>query len=492
MARRLAALSAMLGGGAGIVAAPAATTAHAATGPSVTFTAAIPAELAGGAWELSTSTLYPAQSIMLASGQLGDHVTTVSTEIAATAALIDGGSNEFSLHVVRPIDDSHAWAGGTVEGLTPSEIAAGGQVTMTLHLDQVPLIPTSAAQQSSTASARSVSTPISSTTSAISAAAPAHGTLFQAPTKSALPHPRSGPTYLAPSTSATSLAPSPSCTTATCGQTSTSVTSFGCNGLSNSSHDCILDSQDIHGVQTFRGYSAHVAGEDQTFDVQQSNTDKMDNGYRVQAGPFSGSGNTSISNGSGSDTTWPVRGYCWAGVNDDPNGCALDGSLATFGNDSWRWEKHLFQLCSGLAGCQASTYEVLYDNTYDGGTIVGTEDTTGYYALPSQIKANQKGSWAPYLPGARVSLWLQRTSAYGDASAVNVSYPDAYSSATFNSSETYQTYQKVVNSHNFMTINFLGDFYRYDNGQSPWQAEFWSCDWAPGWTGGAPCYQNGA
>lgn len=246
-------------------------------------------------------------------------------------------------------------------------------------------------------------------------------------------------------------------------------------------------------MQTFRGYSAHVAGEDQTFDVVQSNTDKMDNGYRVSGGPFSVSGSTSISNQTGSDTVWPIRGYCWAGTTD-PNGCASDGSQSEFGNDSWRWEKHFLTICGGAFGafCSSSTYESLYDNVYDGGTIDGSADTTGYYALPSQIKSGSKGDWAPYLPGAKVTLWLQRTSAYGNAFDVNVNFPDSAGSASFSASENYESNNKVTNHHEFMTINFLGDFYRYDNNQSPWQAEFWSCDWAVGWTGGAPCLVNGS
>lgn len=471
----------VLPGAAGIVLAAQAA-------PSVTFTAAIPSELAGGAWALASSTLLPAKSVMLASGQLTAGATSLTTVIGSAAALVPGGTNEFSLHVVRPIDGSHAWAGGAVEGLTPDQIVSGPQVALTLHLDKVATTPLS--EQQFTTSSSAAQAP-SQSPAATTGAPPAQKELFQPPVRSNVPQPPTGPAYVASPTSSSS--PTQSCVAANaCGQsTPVAVDASNCSpGLGT--FDCIVDAQDIHGVGTFRGYSAHVAGEDQTFDVQQSNTDQMDNGYRASIGPFSIGGHSSISNGTGSDTTWPVRGYCWNGTTD-PNGCAADGSLSTFGIDSWRWEKHLFSSCDPIGqSCSTSVYESLYDRTYDGGTIVGYVDTSGYYALPSQIKAGQKGSWAPYLPGARVSLWLQRSWAYGDAADVSVSYPDSYGSTTFSSAENYQTDEKVTNTHAFMTINFLGDFYRYDNGQSPWQAEFWSCDWAPGWTGGAPCYANGS
>jgi hypothetical protein len=441
----------------------------------VTFTAAIPPSLASGYWELSTTA--GAASVLLQAGQLGPSSTQLTVTVPSTAAAVPGGDGQFILHVVKPIDSSSGVAGGYVTGLSPAEIASGIVVDASLHIDQVPLMSVAEAMGSTGGSAPTGTPMQSFSITAGTARVPA------------LPgEGGSAPAATASTDSTSSLPVQPCASTNSCGSASTAAVG-SCSSTSLFSEDCVVDQRSISGVTTFRGYSAQVAGSDNTFDVQNQNSDQMTEGYRASAGGFSVSGSDSVANTMGFDDQWPTRGSCWVGYPSDPNGCDNDGSRSTFGQDTWTWEKHAHI----FLGATASTYEILYDSSYDGGTGWGNDDTSNYYKDPAKIKANAYGHWGEYQPGSITTTYLQRTSAYSNAAGVSVSFPDAYSSATFESSETYQTYQKVTNRDALQHYAWMGPFYRYDNGQSTWQASFWSCELAVGYTttSGNPCWASG-
>ena len=450
-----------------------------------TFRSSIGPELSGASWMLINTNPVTNSTSILAQGTLSAADTVLSVQIPITQLSQFGAGSQYILHALRPLSANSGWSGGYITGLTPNQIQAGiREVDAHLHLDRVTLnaqntSPNPAVVQTTGVTGQpEVGTSPSS--KVFSPAAP--GTNTAPPEQSSF-----SATY------AGSTLPVQSCVAQNrCGTAAQIPSTPSCRGL-GSGWDCIVDSKEIYGVFTFRGYAAKVAGADNTFDVQQYNTDSVTEGYRASAGPFSVSGSTSMSSSMGSDEIWPTNGSCWTGYPADPNGCAPDGSLSEFGYDTWRWEKHAETYCGNVFACANVTYEVLYDEVYDGGTQSGYWDTTNYYRDPNQVQAGQAGNWTAFLAGSTDVTYLTRSWSYDNAAAVSVSATDAYSSTTFEASETYQTSQKVVNRNVLQANPWQGTYLRYDNGQAPWQAEFWTCWLAGGYssTSGNPCWAAG-
>ena len=80
---------------------------------------------------------------------------------------------------------------------------------------------------------------------------------------------------------------------------------------------------------------------------------------------------------------------------------------------------------------------------------------------------------------------------------MTIDFPESMGAAAFESTMAHQRTEKVTNVMNLRGpdsgLEFMGWFYRYDgNHPLDWSWEYWSCEWAPGWTGGDSCLEAGA
>lgn len=260
--------------------------------------------------------------------------------------------------------------------------------------------------------------------------------------------------------------------------------------------DKVLAARDIVGVAAFRGWWGRSQGVRNVFKVETGTTQRWQNGYRASAGAFGVSGTTdryvAKDNGGGQADTWPQRGDCWdpPAPGDDPV-CSFIGFDTAYGRDTWRWEKHqhVNPACS-FATCVPFIYEEEHLNQrfYVGGTEQpGHFGPVSYYYKPSEIRAGQLGNWARYLPGSQLDTFLNTAVEYSNSASFSVSESESFTGeVSFTSSMVHQRSAKVTTTQKFRPANelaFMDGYYRYDGNHSFFQWEYWSCEWAPGWSG---------
>ncbi len=88
---------------------------------------------------------------------------------------------------------------------------------------------------------------------------------------------------------------------------------------------------------------------------------------------------------------------------------------------------------------------------------------------------------------------------------MSINFPSSYGGATWSSNVVDQAYNKIGNAYHFRGpgsgLPWMGYYYDYDGNHSPWQYEYWSCEFAPGWIGATTqsqvfqgttqCWENG-
>jgi len=260
--------------------------------------------------------------------------------------------------------------------------------------------------------------------------------------------------------------------------------------------DCVVDcpngdvlaSKNIVGVRAFRGWSHNIHGARGGFEVETSAVQKWQSASRASATAFNVNGGVertvSRSNGAGIADRWPQLGD---GFKDQP---WWDGHMGNYGRDTWRWERRAYTdpYCQIVICAVKPTYEVeyLFETSYDGGTenTGASNRLEGYYKRPSEIRAGVWGQWARYAPGSSGRFHLERASEYARSATVSVSLTQqesANGSATFASSMSHQRLQRIINTLTVSSDEGTGWAYRYDGNHSPFQWQYWSCEWAPGW-----------
>jgi len=282
-------------------------------------------------------------------------------------------------------------------------------------------------------------------------------------------------------------------------------------------------SQDLHGYdmpgqRAFRGTSHRVKGATSRFEMHAADTQRWQNGYRYQAGPFAVQSHTDRTLGTSQDTFWPVRSDCWDpslphdGPNCTSNGQEgnADGRQKKFGNDTWRWAQGIHASCLPipLLPCIEVywTHESLFNKQYDGGTDSECApdcawDLTGYYKKPTEVRANTWGSWAQFTPGSSVGLFRTNDNSYGSGVTVDISFPESFGSTSFTSSTKHTKASKWGDWHWFRPTTDYTHFYkwyRYALGSTGYANEGWSCEFDddrgtgnPGPPGGS-CWNRGS
>ncbi|HEX2196018.1 MAG TPA: hypothetical protein VHJ76_03745, partial [Actinomycetota bacterium] len=264
--------------------------------------------------------------------------------------------------------------------------------------------------------------------------------------------------------------------------------------------DCIDSMEDIRGVVAFRGYSHRPAGAYSIFKVESSNKQEWQNGRRTEAGPFEFDGKTTKSKESGGTDVWPERGDCWNlsnnGQSFNRRPCSADGAKTTWGNDTWRWEKHYVSTCQFLVFCTVSSYERVYALRYVGGVRRGPDDSkkpskAGYYERPRVIRTGSLGDWAPYPPGTARIRGVKEELSAENAASVTVRAPDGWGEVNFTSSVVNKTGLKVVNE-----VYIRNDLPHYRRaywyaGDGHHDRDYWSCELKPFWTSSSGCANAG-
>jgi hypothetical protein len=270
--------------------------------------------------------------------------------------------------------------------------------------------------------------------------------------------------------------------------------------------------QDLHGYdmpgrRAFRGYSHRSLGAKSQFKMVSADTQQWQNGYRVQAGPFTAQSQTERALGSSQETNWPIRSDCWSPAfpNDGPNCTSTgqegnaDGRQKKYGNDTWRWAQGIHSSCLPipLLPCLVAywTNESLWNKQYDGGTDsqcqpTCTPDRTNYNKKPSEVTTNLWGSWASYTPGASAGLYRTKDNSFSDGVTISVNFPESYGSASFTSSEKHTKSSKWGDFVWFRPTTDYAHFYKWyryslvaNNG---WANEAWSCEYDTNWGGSNP------
>lgn len=487
--------------------APATPTNAAQPTATLTFTAALDEDVAGGQWALTTTSgVEETVTVVLRSGDLPAG-SVVSVEVPVAELQAATTSNHFILRVYRVVDVASAYLATATAGLTPSAVAAGGTIDFgfvpshfarTYASVEEALEATSCGSSCGTAPSPGVHTGgdsglrmIDADTSLVEAlgdyrasAEPANDTAGALASATDLPGAPPPP-----------LPPTISCDDSTrpCGGFALPVADQGCSpGIGFT--DCIVEAYNIPGVLAFRGNSNRSAGSKSFLRVETTNVQRWDDGFRLEAGPFNVSGSTEREKTAGGSDSFPLRGDCWnpPAPNDGPT-CDVDGFLWNYGRDTWRWERHLVFICSGFT-CTNLVEERLREFSYDGGTSPILIDLNnfrrGWYEASADIISGARGSWADFTPGSETETFLKTSTKITAGAGIEINFPESYGAAEFRSSITSQTTEKVIDSHKIRPVTetpFLGKLYRYDWGYSEFAHEFWSCEFAPGFIG-APCH----
>lgn len=421
----------------------------------------------------------------------------------------------------KRIDGSHRYLAVALEGPPAAQLAADHTITFSPSTATVaPVYPTIAAARAASGCAT-----CKATTKPAHQSAPAPGEPARVPMRA--PGPARGtqtrhlaqPTASDPALTAgdTALLPTPSVPTAlcavdnACGAATPVARNPGqCDnniGLFSQTSNCTIDAQEISGVDAFRGFSDRVPGDTDTFKVHSDYQQQWDNGWRANAGPFGLNGHTSRQYGASFDITYALRGDCWTSnqPGDDTGLCDSTGTNDNMGQDSWRWEKHVLYECD-LGGCGATPYEILFNDSFDGGNDqLYLHDVTSEGKDPAQITAGTWGRWARYQPDTSLETRLQSSTTVGNGAEVSINFPSSYGGATWSSNVVDQAYNNIGNAYHFRGpgsgLPWMGYYYDYDGNHSPWQYEYWSCEFAPGWIGATTqsqvfqgttqCWENG-
>jgi hypothetical protein len=277
--------------------------------------------------------------------------------------------------------------------------------------------------------------------------------------------------------------------------------------------DTVTDARDIYGVYTFRSWSTQGYAMWATFKMAATAETVTQNGYRAEAGAFSVNGTTSMSKEASTKNTttdtWPKRSDCWrnnatgqfpAGAGDGPDCSNLFyGFIGAYGNDTWRWERHVSTTCSAGWVCFNTVYETLRNRYYIGGTF--NDDFIGlqnYQQRPSSIRAGSFGNWTGVLPGSQrqSDFNVSFTKTRGATVGVQSSWGTAFGSATFESTTSQRNESLATMLYEFRYIDTgSGDgnsiyrswYYDHDGGR---RFDHFSCEFNPGWTG--TCWTYGS
>jgi hypothetical protein len=272
----------------------------------------------------------------------------------------------------------------------------------------------------------------------------------------------------------------------------------------SASMDQVTDARDIYGVYTFRSWSTQGYGMFAQFKMSSTAETITQNGTRTEAGAFSVNGTTSVSRQSSSSSTtadtWPKRSDCWtnegtgqypAGIGDGPDcGNLFYGFIGAYGNDTWRWERHVSTSCSAGWVCFDTVYETLRNRLYIGGTF--NDDFVGYQDFgmrPSSIRAGSYGNWTGLLPGSvrQSDFNVSFTKARGATVGVQASWGTAFGSATFESTTSQRNESLASMTYELRDLKFSGTggaiktFYYYDYDGAR-RYDHFSCEFNTGWT----------
>lgn len=479
-------------------AGPAGCSPDALASIGVHFSVALDPNLIDGVWAITTGTgTYGTDKVTLQTGTIPPDgrilASAASSRILATTT-----DYQFVIRGYKRIDSSTAWVAAVSSGPSPGQVAAGLWANLGAPTSQRVNIYDSPEQALAVSECGAT---CSGTYGADPEVTPTTDTLATPP----VPGEGSSTTTASPVVEDGNL-PSQRCVqTNSCGLTPIAIParSPGECSVSPGLVVCTTSARDIPGVRAMRGYSHRPAGSRNWFHVDSGNEQQWQNGYRTKAGPFSVSGTTIRTFSSSTRDEWPRRGDCWldSPQYNDPD-CSGYGRHSKRGNDTWRWEKNLVTVCAfPYPFCDSYVEETLREKSYDGGQREnGPEEFVNYYANPVDIEANRWGSWSKHIPGARITRVLGGAVTYGNSAAVSVNFPEAHSSATFESSVTNRTAVNVTNINEFRVdlpwfyvgpgwTGEDGRWYRYDNGTS-WRWEYWSCKWGAGWSrpGGTSCW----
>lgn len=527
----------------------------------------IDSRLAGGSWALKNEAITLGGLLTwtnLASGLLPTPggALSVSIPVQSIQALDPTkplGSEVFMLEMLAPVDASHAILGNGLEVRPSSEVTAGTIVTFHPVVGEVP---TYASPEAATAAASCSTCQPSQDPGNLPATDASGRQIFNPqPAQSSNAPPASRPPTLGGVSVATTgaiyvwkngaaggpgdninppllwgpaagdpLAPtetavkqkvpaSPPCLPTNCAvSASATAQPVGqCNSYAQGSashYDCVKSAYNF-GVESARGWANKTMGMVDTFKEEYSNTQAWDNGYRSQTGPFSINGSSHLQFTQQQELTWDTDGDCWAAnqpagtqpqTNDSPPPCGYEGWWSTWGNDTWRWEKHEDTICGGIydVQCQTVTFETLFDYVNNGGNQYNPNNgMNGDLEQPSNVHTggDPYGNWVEYDPSSNTSvLGWDNSATYQGGASIDVSWPEAYSTENFSSSMTDSTSNKITNTYTFRGPNqglpWGGHYWSYDgstdqSGWAPWAWRFWTCSFNNAYWGALDSYAAG-
>ncbi|MGI8407697.1 MAG: hypothetical protein ACR2L3_04230 [Actinomycetota bacterium] len=492
--------------------------------PSIMFTQEIDTRLAGSDanWVLSTD-IWPdaTMPLILASGVMPTTGRLLQVSIPLSEA-VKTTSSFFSLNIFGPIVDGHRYQSGASEGVDRSELTAGRSIAFAEPVvDRVPVY--ASAEEAAHASGCNDCFP--SPSPAIPESELTAQPLLMAPPEQGIIEP---PDAALPGTglagASAPLVPPTACeSTNSCGESQKvgSSSAAAASGTECSrgfgtpyTRVCTIASYNIAVGAAFRGFPNKVPGDNDVFKVHRNNKQKWDNGYRVNAGPFTVNGSTVRTEDVGFDINYRLRGDCWnpPQPGDDVGYCDGTGYHNAVGDDTWRWRKReysscLFILFFGESCFGSSTAEELFQTSFNGGS------TTRYLYFknswgkrPSQIKNGSWGNKAVYVGDTTLETNRSSTVSNANGASISVNFPQSYGSQTFTSSEETQTTNLIGNLTRFRGsgsgLPWGGNYLVYDGGYSLFKYEYWSCEFAPGWigatdesqvfNGNTQCWNNGA
>ncbi|WP_155858733.1 hypothetical protein [Candidatus Blastococcus massiliensis] len=279
-------------------------------------------------------------------------------------------------------------------------------------------------------------------------------------------------------------------------------------------NDQVTDAQDIYGVYTFRSWSTQGYGMRAQFKMSATAETVTQNGWRSEAGAFEVNGSMSVSkqssNSSTTADTWPMRSDCWrseTGVVPSVQGDGPDctnifyGFIGAYGNDTWRWERHVSTTCFEAFICSQTVYETVRNRWYIGGTF--SDDfigLTNYEKRPSAVRSGSFGNWTGLDPGStrQSDFNASFTRTRGATVSVKATWGSAFGSVTFESttsqrneslaSMTYEVRRLVRNGE---TQNFMYKYWYYDH-DGRRRYDHFSCELNPGWVSTGACWNNGS
>lgn len=490
--------------------------------PSFTFTQEVDRRLAGSdaKWVLSTD-VGPDGTIplILSSGVMpktGRHEVSIPlSEAAETTSLL------FSLNIFGPTADGHRYQGGASEGIDRSDLTAGRSIAFRAPIvDRVPVYDSTAEAVHNSGCSDCTE---SSTPALPESELRVQPLLLAVPEQGVL-KPPDAPPLAEPIAPLAPVVPPTACeSTNTCGQSQKVGASSAAAGSETECSRgfgtpypkvCTIASRNIAVGAAFRGFPNRVPGDNDVFKVRRNNQQKWDNGYRVQAGPFSVNGSTKRTEDVGFDINYRLRGDCWdpPQPGDDVGFCDGIGYHNAVGDDTWRWRKREYSNCMfiifvGERCFGSSTAEELFQTSFNGGSTTRyLYYLNGWGKRPSQIRNHTWGNKAVYVGDTTLETKRSSTVVVANGVAVSVTAPESYGSSTFTSSEETQTTNLIGNLTKFRGSGFGlpwgGNYLVYDGGYSLFKYEYWSCEFAPGWigatqesqvfTGNTQCWTSGS